>query len=58
MDAAAALVGAGRDVEASDDPFHETEGGAIYLAVTLEGGQALASLICEDYAGAVADAED
>jgi len=58
VDAAAARLGAGRDVEASEDPFHETDDGAVYLAVTLEGGQALASLVCEDSAGAFADAED
>ena len=57
VDAAAVRLGAGRDVEASDVPFHETDEGAIYLAVTLEDGQALASLVCEDYAGAFADAE-
>ncbi|MCH8488663.1 MAG: hypothetical protein LAT81_01870 [Oceanicaulis sp.] len=57
VDAAAGLLGAGRDIEPSDEPFHETDDGTVYLAVTLEGGQALASLVCEDYAGAVEDAE-
>lgn len=58
VNAAAARLGAGGDIEPSDDPFHETDNGAVYLAVTLEGGQALASLVCEDYAGAFADAEE
>lgn len=56
VDAASAILGAGGDIAPSNDPFHETDDGAVYLAVTLEGGQALASLICEDYAGLAADA--
>lgn len=58
VNAAAARLGAGGDIEPSEAPFHDTDDGAVYLAVTLEGGQALASLVCEDYAGAFADAED
>ncbi len=58
VDAAARQLAAGRDIEPSDAPFHETDDGAVYLAVTLEGGQALASLVCEDYASLAADAED
>lgn len=56
VDAAVALLGAGSDIAPSDAPFHETGDGAVYLAVTVEGGQALATLICADYAGLIADA--
>ncbi len=58
VDAASALLGAGGDIAPSDAPFHETDDGAVYLAVTLESGQALASLICEDYAGQITGAEE
>jgi len=56
VDATAVLLGGGSDIAPSDAPLHETDDGAVYLAVTLEGGQALASLICEDYAGLITDA--